>query len=598
MTPDEQREHRDRLLDVLLREELGGARPPDLSGRIARKARGRGWVRFLWPALAAAAVLLFVFGLWPREPKAPVYPGPSASGAYRLVGAATVERGATLVTETGRAEIELGGYCRVRLEPRSRLRIDGTARAESVFLASGSVSCEVEPGAGAFDVRTELGVVRVTGTKFMVGLLDRQPGSALVVTVLAGRVRVAYGGHAYALGPGATRTFEPARPRAAFEGFRGTLRGLVLSKALPASLTFKVLDVVRTVPESRAPKPEVLVGHTVQIIAEWEQDESGRRVRNPNHLNLIERFLLREESTLNVVHVRDELFRLGALSEDQLRRIGVVPEPDTRPEPDPAPEPESGLPRGAWGFEGVVLGTVDVRVDERTVRFKVRQVVRVGEANRAAEPGALAGRTVALEPAVEPGDRGAVRPNPAHLDFLRRVRPGQTFTLELRHIAGERFRILALSEKILAWLGLAPGDTPAVEAPEPESQQAPESGLPAELHGFAGRVRGKVLEKRGEEGVLFEVTSVLRSWEGNRAENPKALKGRTVLVVAPAEGGAERRAIMQRYIRQLKVGERPRLELRHVEGIRFEIGELTRRQEQQAGRGEVGSRKSEVGNRE
>jgi hypothetical protein len=76
--------------------------------------------------------------------------------------------GKDLYTETEPGELTLGGYCHLRLEPDTRLQVQGEPGREEVFLLHGSLVCEVDRKVGRFTVRTEAGSAEVTGTKFRV----------------------------------------------------------------------------------------------------------------------------------------------------------------------------------------------------------------------------------------------------------------------------------------------------------------------------------------------------------------------------------------------------------------------------------------------
>ncbi|MFH1731943.1 MAG: FecR domain-containing protein [Planctomycetota bacterium] len=192
----------DRLTETCLGECLGGKGPPDLSGRVlARADRSRRRFAIGWAAAAAAALL--VAGLisvwWPGEPQKPIsrkpaYAEPAAIGDYRVEGDGTVRRGAIVHTDEGTAELSMGGYAYVTMEPGSSAQIAGTQNAEEVVLTRGEIDCEVNASRGRlFAVRTELGTVSVVGTRFTVQLTEEETemnGKKMLVNVLVGTVLV------------------------------------------------------------------------------------------------------------------------------------------------------------------------------------------------------------------------------------------------------------------------------------------------------------------------------------------------------------------------------------------------------------------------
>jgi len=191
----------DRIIHILLDEELGGQAPPDLAQKVlARAFPARKTPRHMLIG-AAAAVALAVLGWAVLKGGYPAgsqpagsYPEPQASGSFEIAGGLELARGATLIA-AGPAELRLGGYCRMAISAGSRLTIQGRNAAEAVFLHGGSLACEIDRSSGAFEVHTDAGTVSVTGTEFVVEILESkgdskmQPG--MLVKVLVGTVIVA-----------------------------------------------------------------------------------------------------------------------------------------------------------------------------------------------------------------------------------------------------------------------------------------------------------------------------------------------------------------------------------------------------------------------
>jgi hypothetical protein len=229
----------DRLIHILLLEELGGQAPPDLADRVlqrtlnAPRRRLRLWV----PAAAAAAVILAIGGLAIFGPWS--YPSPTANGNYSVVEGGGLRRGAVICTQDAAAEVVLGGYCRVDLGPQTRLRLQGRDRAEEVFLETGSALCEVDRNIGTFVVRTEVGTVSVTGTKFTVRILEsegdpRMCTKRMAVKVLVGAVLLSGAWGNVALSAGNDTMVVAAPPQANLAQMSTTARVTItgMSKAL------------------------------------------------------------------------------------------------------------------------------------------------------------------------------------------------------------------------------------------------------------------------------------------------------------------------------------------------------------------------------
>lgn len=198
MTEDDTR---DRLIDLLLREEFGRETPPNLAERILRAAekgtRKRAPVRLeRWkiPALLAATIALAVLcGLVVVRLRSGsgVAQGPVEGGAKKD----DLARGESLTTDDVGRAIQLGidGYCRVELSPRTQVIRKGGVRAEELYLTRGAMVCEVDKSVGSFSVQSSVGTVTVTGTKFSVRVPEAKGGAnmsvkKMLVRVIAGAV--------------------------------------------------------------------------------------------------------------------------------------------------------------------------------------------------------------------------------------------------------------------------------------------------------------------------------------------------------------------------------------------------------------------------
>jgi ferric-dicitrate binding protein FerR (iron transport regulator) len=218
-------EPRERLIDILLREQLGGEPPPDLTIKILARAfpSRRPWLR---PALMAASVLLAVgiltWWFWPR------YPEPRATGSFEVVGGGKIQRGALVRTKDKTAALELGGYSRVEMKPGSTVRIEGEKYAESVALETGEVNCGVDSGIGSFGVKTTMGKVTVRGTEFTVRVAEEK--TVVIVRVTGGAVALGgeWGDARFSAGEEQLYVFgKDKKP----EARSGTLFGTVTAKA-------------------------------------------------------------------------------------------------------------------------------------------------------------------------------------------------------------------------------------------------------------------------------------------------------------------------------------------------------------------------------
>ncbi len=186
----------DALIDRLLREELGGDRPRDLTKRVLsqvhahERQRRKFWVTSALATAAAVVLTVTLLALWARGGG---YPAPNAAGNYSVDGGGTLQRGATIET-TGQATVALGGYVKANISPRTRLTLGGEKFEEKLLLEEGVVSCNVEKAKGQFDILVGPAAVHVTGTTFSVnvtrGSREKQDGRWMTVAVEEGSVTV------------------------------------------------------------------------------------------------------------------------------------------------------------------------------------------------------------------------------------------------------------------------------------------------------------------------------------------------------------------------------------------------------------------------
>ena len=82
--------------------------------------------------------------------------------------------------------------------------------------------------------------------------------------------------------------------------------------------------------------------------------------------------------------------------------------------------------------------------------------------------------------------------------------------------------------------------------------------IPAALKGFQGMMSGK-LTKKGETMIAFKISKIMKKWKGNKAENPGAAVGETIVLTLKDISAHHRERLMKNY-RGLKVGDDIELE--------------------------------------
>lgn len=226
---------RDRLIDMLLRELLAEESPPDVTDRCLTRvhiaSKRRRWIQVTAVASIAATLVFAWFSIF----KGPSYPAPVATGVFEIVDGSEVSRGATLQTRTGKAEVVLGGYSRVVLRPTTTVRLEGTQNDEEVFLKAGQIDCNVDRNVGSFTVRTEVGMVRVKGTRFTVHVFEAMGDGEvmekrMIVSVLVGAVLVSSEAGVTELSANESEFFVLRKEKDPREGKKGRVIGILTAK--------------------------------------------------------------------------------------------------------------------------------------------------------------------------------------------------------------------------------------------------------------------------------------------------------------------------------------------------------------------------------
>lgn len=96
--------------------------------------------------------------------------------------------------------------------------------------------------------------------------------------------------------------------------------------------------------------------------------------------------------------------------------------------------------------------------------------------------------------------------------------------------------------------------------------------LPAAARGFSGMFRGEVVGKQ-DGGIVVSVREITNVWRQSKAEEPKSLVGKKLLVMP--RDGAEQTA---RFVNAVKVGESIKLDVGNKVGDTLVILELTQDQ--------------------
>lgn len=503
-----QREFAELLLQHVLLAEIG----KESAALPAAKPQAR--LVFTWRRWVAAAAVLLVAVVVCWAVFRGRYPSPRVSGPVRIADARGLGRGTSLYTDAVPARLTLGGYCQVEIQPHCTLRIEGQERKEQIFLERGKVVCEVDRGVGAFSVRTELGKVLVTGTRFSVEVIERKGGEemrakttkgalVMVVAVVLGSVDVEFRGRKVTLVAGRTQVFgaetERAQPKS------GTVTGVVVAKG-------------RTWINVRADGDEEAKRYIPRWIGGLPKDGGG-----------FDKDMLRGIAEIKV----GDRLTFKWLQEEHLRIVEVLKHEPAGHGTIEAGKPEYEPGRGdRWLKRGRIVG-----------RLYRAPVAEIDVINAEGE--------VIKSVRTQAG---------AHAYELEWLAPGK-YTLR---VAARGYKTLELDNlEVKAKYDL-------VVNIEFSRAREDASGLPNGIKGFRGMMVGKMIEK-GERAFVLQVEKITKVWKQNKASNPASIVGRKVRIVIDRRSHLRER--FRKAFRELKPGDRVEVEAFHFGGGKLTVVE-------------------------
>lgn len=208
------------------------------------------------------------------------------------------------------------------------------------------------------------------------------------------------------------------------------------------------------------------------------------------------------------------------------------------------------VPKAMHGVSGLISARLIEKDDERgEIVMKVEKVHRLWKGNKAENARSGEGKVLKLT-----GITGRA------LDQLLLIEKGNRFSIEIKHVRGDR--LLYLGEGLKK---LNEGELPA---------EAPGLNPRSYMHGFRGILIGELLEKDTEKGTLsVKIKSIKKTWKRNTAQQAGKAKGQVWNV----------RGVSGKWLDvllDLKTGELIEIEAFHNHGDRLDfVGEWLRRPE-------------------
>lgn len=197
----------------------------------------------------------------------------------------------------------------------------------------------------------------------------------------------------------------------------------------------------------------------------------------------------------------------------------------------PLKQTVDAFPEGMQRFNGMVVGRlVSKDVEKGQLVLHVDRVPRVWRNSKAESPKSVIGKNIQID-----GVFGK------WLDVVLVTKRGETIELEARHDGGDK---LTFPGELLRKVApVKPGDYPE---------------LPEKFRGFQGAVGGRVRSKDPQTmELILEVERVTEVGEKNRAQTPRSIEGRPLMVA----GFWQRREDFAR----LKAGDAIECSLKHIQ---------------------------------
>ena len=270
----------------------------------------------------------------------------------------------------------------------------------------------------------------------------------------------------------------------AFRGFRGAVRAEIVKKDPETfELIVKVDKVIDTWKGNSATNPSSIEGEKLMLAGFWNRKEAYHKLKVGDTIEA------------GMHHI--------AVASDHLNLAEFVRQASESTDSKPARRDKmgDGISKALRGFRGMLVGrVVEKDIERGTFTVTVDAVPRVWNNNRSPNPKALVGTNVNAQ-----GVHGKM------LDALVVTRVGETIEFGALQDEGSRLRVGEVLRKVAP---VKPGDYPE---------------LPDGFRGFKGMLTGKVTKKDDHLlGMIVEVKSVERTFEGNRAKEADSIIGKKV----------------------------------------------------------------------
>lgn len=201
-----------------------------------------------------------------------------------------------------------------------------------------------------------------------------------------------------------------------------------------------------------------------------------------------------------------------------------------------------GVPEGLKGFRGMLIGVIAKKGDREFI-IEVVKITRTWKQSEAENPKAAVDKKVVCE--LWPEGRMYER----HRRTLAGLKRGDRVLVEPFHLEPDHDHLTVVEE------------LKKLEK-EPEKPKAGALGVPEALRGFKGMLEATIV-KKGSVEFIIEVEKINKTWNANKAENPKAAVGKQAVCELWKKGRLFEK--QRRTLAELKAGDRVLVEPFHLE---------------------------------
>ncbi|MCD4657488.1 MAG: hypothetical protein K8S87_08070 [Planctomycetes bacterium] len=232
---------------------------------------------------------------------------------------------------------------------------------------------------------------------------------------------------------------------------------------------------------------------------------------------------------------------------------------------------EGNAPKCLKGFAGMLYGKLIKKLDNGFL-FEVKEVLKTWKHNKCDDYAESVGKQIRVYFRKVKTKKGTFVLDEMLVAYIRKLEMGAKFEIDVRYDGNKIFFLeLTGDQREFVKKGTKKKDEPKEMKPV----------IPDGMHGFSGRLKGKVVGKQ-KNGFILLVEKVEKLWEGNKAKKPETVIGKKVLINVGWEEYEKSKwrpiPLHARFVEMLKIGNKISIEVKNIEGERLHILELNKEQ--------------------